>query len=127
MTTRQTTRQKIRAEMLKCRPHGITASDLAARLGLDPNLIRVTLGNMDDAYIYKWQLTPEYHSHVAVWKCVIVPENAVRPKVEPKSRKQYDKIYRRKRKAKEIEAKAQPEPVANGPKTTWVTPPPWSH
>lgn len=123
--SRQTTRQKIRAEMLKCRPHGITASDLAARLGLDPNLTRVTLGNMDDAYIYKWQLTPEYHSYVAVWKCVIVPENAVRPKVEPKPRKEYDKVYKQKR--KEREAKVQPEPVDDKPKTRWVTPPPWSH
>lgn len=124
-----TTKQKLRAELLKCRPHGVTASELAERLELDVNLVRVTLGNMDDAYIYKWQLSKECRGHVAVWKCVVVPENAQRPKVEATPRKVYDAQYKeRKRKAKSVDAMAEPAMlVPNNPKTTWVTPPPWAH
>lgn len=118
---RKSTREKIRAELLSCRPNGLTVRELSDRLGVDVNLVRTTLINMEDTYVYKWQLTEAGSGHVAVWKCVVVPENAPRPVVEAKHRRIYDAQYReRKRKAK---AEA---PKQSGPKTVWVTPPPWA-
>jgi hypothetical protein len=95
-----TTKQKIRDELLRCRPNGLTSNELSDRLSINPNLVRVTLTNMDDVYIYKWMVTKAGHGFIAVWKCVPVPENAARPETPPpKPRRIYDEKYKARKRA----------------------------
>lgn len=97
---------------------GLTATQVAERLGWDISLARVVLNQTHDAYIDRWQPTPLGHGHTAIWKVAHVPANAPRPAAPKVDRKVYDREYRQRRKAKQ-------QAVEEKPKTLWVTPPPW--
>lgn len=122
-----TTKAKIRAALRECRPYGATSDQIATRTNVNSNLVRVTLRNMDDAYIYKWTVTEAGHGYVAVWKCVPVPENAARPTIPaPKPRRVYDAAYRERKKAKTRKAE-QPIEIATGVRTQIRGPWPTHH
>lgn len=100
---------------------GLTAAQIAERVDRSPELVRVVLNQMHDAYISRWERTRTGHGYFAVWSVAHVPPNAPRPLSVPVDRREYDKAYRERKKAEKAAQAADP----TTPKTTWVKVPPW--
>lgn len=59
---------------------GMTAAQIAARLGKDLAIVHRALAAMPDAYIDRWAPSPHArHKYSAVWCVVDVPPNCPRP------------------------------------------------
>jgi len=121
--------------LLRDKGKGMSAQLIADALGLDADYVRVMLNNMPDTYIERWDRTKTGRGWLAVWNVAHVPPDAMRPKSAAVERRLYDAKYREKKryekrkaeKAAKLEAMQPAAPTSNGPKTVWVTPPPWSH
>lgn len=132
MNPKNTKTGRIRT-LLRDMGKGLPAHEIAERLGIDANYIRVMLLQMPDSYIERWDRTKSGRGHLAVWNVAHVPPDAVRPQAAGVERRLYDAQYRQKKrdaqrkadKAEELAPKA--EPTTQAPKTRWVTPPPWAN
>lgn len=150
MTPKNTKTGRIRT-LLRDMGKAMPAQEIADRLGIDADYIRVMLAAMPDTYIERWDRTKTGRGWLAVWNVAHVPPDAMRPKSAAVELRIYDAQYReRKRYAKrkaekaamlaampsiEPAAPAEPttpapkttEPTTSAPKTRWVTPPPWAN
>lgn len=135
MTVKKTAKTGRIRTLLRDVTKGLTAQEIADRLGIDAGYVRVMLNAMPDTYIERWDRTKTGRGWLAVWGVARVPPDAMRPKSAAVERRLYDAKYREKKryekrkaeKAAKMEAMQPAAPTSNGPKTVWVTPPPWSH
>lgn len=146
----QKTISEVTREALLLHPQGLTVRELAKLTGYAQDLLISCLRRTYGCYIADFVISPTGARHFnAIWRCVAVPSNAVKPlasefPVEIVDDKQAEAAKKRKIKREEAKRERISQQLANKrireaakkkpiqseykpQKTVWVTVPSWNH